>query len=447
MEVTPVERTAPVRVGPGSPLHEAPDLPNPMKATAILILLSVCAHAQGPLTPLGPPGPEMKSRQEIWAKAGDLETRIDQTRARISSAASENRLLAGLVSIPAANRPWLSTTVDPSGNNVGSSSSLAIGPDGHPAISYVDPTQLSLKIARFNGSTWLIETLDTAASLGIFDTSLAFGPDGHPAISYFDYNLQELRIVRFDGISWSTPIVVDTFGSVGFANSLAFDPDGQPAISYGYNNGSGDEGLKFARFDGTVWNIVIVDSSGGFVLASSLAFGTDGKAAVAYHDATADDLKFARNNGSSWELPTIVDSLGDVGNYASLAFGPSGHPAIAYQNTSLNDLMLATFDGLNWNKQTVDAFGILGEGASLAYGPDGQPAISYRNGFGPFLRYARHNGSSWIYETIHHGNISGVTSLVFGADGQPSVAYLDVSGGLSNGVLKFARRGIFKPAP
>jgi hypothetical protein len=413
-----------------------------MKSTVILAILTVCASAQGPLTPLGPPGLEMKSLQEIWDKAGGLETRIVQTRARISSAAAENRLLAGLVSLPAVNRPWLITTVDTIGD-VGESSSVAIGPDGYPAISCVSQNPFTLKFARFNGSNWLTETLDTAPNNGIYYTSLAFGPDGHPAISYYHPELQQLRFTRFDGTSWNIT-VVDSNGGNGFGSSLVFGPDGQPAISYGYYGSHPSGGLRFARFDGAAWNITDVDSSAGFVKATSLAIGPDGNPAVAYRDELTKDLKFVRHNGSAWQPPTIVDTVVDAGYSISLAFGPTGHPAIAYDSSSHARLSFAAFDGANWNVQSLEFAKI--DGVSLAYGPDGQAAIAYGAGpisFSNDLKYARFNGSTWIYENIQVGGFSGSISLVFGADGQPMISYYDDT----NGDLKFARRGIFKPKP
>ena len=65
-----------------------------------------------------------------------------------------------------------------------------------------------------------------------------------------------------------------------------------------------------------------------------------------------------------------------------------------------------------------------------------------------------HEGSSSIDESLitgeplsvtkaSAGDFSNFTSLAFGPDGQPAISYRDAT----NGDLKFARMGVFTPAP
>ena len=94
--------------------------------------------------------------------------------------------------------------------------------------------------------------------------------------------------------------------------AVALDATGRPHISYGL------DGLKYARWTGSDWQIETVDSEGGG--STSLALDADGWPHISYQDGTNDDLKYARWTGSEWQIQT-VDSEADinVGWYTSLA--------------------------------------------------------------------------------------------------------------------------------
>lgn len=220
--------------------------------TATAFATTAHIHAQGPLTPPGAPAPTQKSLQEIWDKIGALE-------AQNAALQTQNQNLSNLLmSIGQANGaiPWQITTVDSTGN-LGSYGSLAITPDGQPAISYWSFSNFDLKYAVFNGSIWTHTTVDGTGDVGLF-TSLAFTPGGQPAISYYDDTNGDLKYAIFDGSTW-TATTVDSTGIVGTDSSLAFTPDGQPAISYyDFTN----RVLKYAIFDGVNWTRTIVDSTG-----------------------------------------------------------------------------------------------------------------------------------------------------------------------------------------
>ena len=53
-----------------------------------LLLAVVALHAEGPLTPPGPPGPTMKSLQELWDKIGELEAQNNAIIARLNNLAT-----------------------------------------------------------------------------------------------------------------------------------------------------------------------------------------------------------------------------------------------------------------------------------------------------------------------------------------------------------------------
>lgn len=439
-----------------------------MKLPPILFAVTAtAAFSQGSLTPPGAPAPTQKSLQEIWnelqsvkAAANALQTTANAQEAQIASLKTQLTASTLLDATSAAGQalPWIITTVDSVGF-VGAFTSLAFGPDGQPAISYYDSGNADLKFARFNGTAWALTTIDSAGGVGLY-TSLAFGPDGQPAIAYYnrtrypdgdDGDNGNLEFARFNGTAW-TLTTVDSTGDVGIDASLAFVPDGQPAISY-YDATNGD--LKFARFNGTTWTLTIVDSIGDVGRNTSIAFGADGQPAISY-TKTGGELRFARFNGTTWTRTTVPTNFETASSgTTSLAFGPDGHPAISFYDANLG---FAQFDGEEWSVTTAASGGGVsgygGEYSALIFGPDGQPTISYsdfvelpdENGdpyFDGNLRFARFNGTSWSITTVDNGiELGYYNSLVCGPDGQPAISYES-----GNGELRFARKGLFKPAP
>jgi hypothetical protein len=92
------------------------------------------------------------------------------------------------------------TTVDDPANTVGAHSAIAIGADGRPVISYHDLTAGALKVARCanadcTGASTITTVDDPANSVGLY-TSIAIGLDGFPVISYHDGTSPALKVVK-----------------------------------------------------------------------------------------------------------------------------------------------------------------------------------------------------------------------------------------------------------
>ena len=122
---------------------------------------------------------------------GELETTVgtkaDQTTVDADAAAL--RALAAAMQMP--------VTVDSDGD-VGYYTSIAIRDNGYPVISYFDFTNGALKVAACTTAdctgTPTITTVDSDGDVGDY-TSIAIGNNGYPVISYFDSTNTALKFV------------------------------------------------------------------------------------------------------------------------------------------------------------------------------------------------------------------------------------------------------------
>ena len=87
--------------------------------------------------------------------------------------------------------------------------------------------------------------------------------------------------------------------------------------------------LKYAFWNGQVWQTHTVDSAEDVGQYCTLALDRNGFPYIGYYDATRQSLKVARWVDGSWKLE-FVDTAADAGPYASLALDPlNGRPHAA----------------------------------------------------------------------------------------------------------------------
>ena len=225
--------------------------------------------------------------------------------------------------------------------------------------------------------------------------------------------------------SWHT-CIVDRAGDVGYDTSLALDQDGHPHIAC-WDMGS--EHLKYARWNGSVWQIEALPF-GERPRQPSLVVDREGRPHISYMDLSTyheGNLMYAVQNDATWDIQTVAGG-GDVGYENCLALDNEEKPHIVYQSFSQEaghlpriDLLYATLRGAEWQLETVQFGGQVGRDASLAMDDRGYPHIAY---LGEGVDYAARNGSSWQIETIDTTGGMGHRALALDAAGKPSVAYV-----------------------
>ena len=129
-------------------------------------------------------------------------------------------------------------TLDSTGN-VGGHTSVTIGADGLGLISYSDWTNGDLRVAHCNDVACTGATLSTVDSGGgaIVGTycSITVGQDGLGLISYLDATNLNLKVAHCNDAACTSAVastMEDTADIVGQYTSVTIGSDGLPLISY-----------------------------------------------------------------------------------------------------------------------------------------------------------------------------------------------------------------------
>lgn len=274
-------------------------------------------------------------------------------------------------------------------NDDGRYSSIAIGIDGFPVISYYEEwnqgfiVSYYLKVAKCNNATCsssTISIIETDGSPTGKNTSIAIGTDGFPVISYYKQSAGALQFVKCSNASCSsagTPVVIDA-ASIGGTSSITIGINSYPVISY-----DGNSNLKIALCtaidcSGTV-NKWPMDGTASVGQYSSITIGSDGLPIASYRGNA--DLKVAHCNSAACTSSTAT-ALDTSTGRTSITIGLNGLPIIAYYdvNGGINDLKIANCSNLTCTSAALmraDETGNVGDYSSIAIGADGLPIISY----------------------------------------------------------------------
>lgn len=342
------------------------------------------------------------------------------------------------------------TTIDDGQSAVGRFTSIAIGVDGLPIISYLDQSARALRVTRCGNAACSSAELSTAAddpanAVGDF-TSIAIGADGLPIVSHFDSTAQGLRVTHCGNAACSdgnisTTVDVVTNDAAGLYTSIAIGADGLPVISHAVGGLAGGA-LRVTHCGNvtcTSGNISTTVDPGPLVGAySSIAIGADGLPVISHHDAANGTLRVTHCGTvtcASGNVSTTVDGP-LMGTYSAIAIGSDGLPIISHHAVMGLDLRVTHCGNTSCTSgnvsTTIDDPKSVGSHTSIAVGADGLPIISHYDATAQALRIT-HCGnvactSDNVSFTLDDDRTFGVgtfTSLAIGADGMPIVSHYD----------------------
>ena len=413
-------------------------------AAVFFVALAVHSVVAGPDAgpAAAPPNPG-----HSWSEIGDLPGTMWHSNNDGPGSGLDADLLDGLhASEIGVGRPGFSiTTVD---STDGWWTSVTVGVDGLPVISYYDYTNADLKVTHCGNAVCsagnTITTVDSAGDVGWYP-SVTVGADGLPVISYWVGFYGDLKVAHCgdpdcsESVNANTITTVDSSGRVGEWTSVTVGADGLPVISYwDYTN----EDLKVAHCGNAACSagntITTVDSGDNVGQYTSVTVGADGLPVISYYDVTNLDLKVAHCGNaacSAGNTITTVDSGDNVGQYTSVTVGADGLPVISYYDVTNLDLKVAHCGNAACSAGNtitiVDSTGIPGRYTSVTVGADGLPVISYYGLTNSELKVAHCGNAACTSSTTttvdSADDVGGYTSVTVGADGLPVISYNDMT--------------------
>jgi hypothetical protein len=336
-------------------------------------------------------------------------------------------------------------TVDTGTSN---SSSIVIGTDGFPVISTFDVDNGNLMVIKCgnaacsSGNT--TTTIDSTNTVGQY-SSIAIGTDGFPVISYYYASSADLKVVKCGNAACSsgnTITTVDSTDGVGDYTSIAIATDGFPIISYHDATGTALKVAKCSNAACTSSTLSTIDTTGDSGWYTSIAVGGDGLPVISYYDATNTDLRVAKCFDYACTLaftPTLVDGASaNVGPFSSLVIAPDALPVISYYDYTSTQLKVVKCGNVACSAgntiTTIDS-GSNDNSAqtSIAIGADGLPIVSYYYGGWADLKVikcgnALCNAQNAVWTADSSGNSTGTgNALAIGTDTMPVIVYTDLS--------------------
>ncbi|MDD1690638.1 MAG: hypothetical protein LUQ66_08265 [Methanoregula sp.] len=344
--------------------------------------------------------------------------------------------------------------------------SIALDPQGNPAISYAGIDGHLYFAHRDTNGTWTIKDVDGTPYYKDQWSSLKYNPvNGKPYIAFtgkryvsdVPYGSHLSLASMNDNGDWKIDILEasdDVTYDVGYEPSLAFNSNGKATVVYrtGYNTwGHKLEYTRIARqhVDNT-WVIlgspVQCDDSYKCGFHSSLALDSEGNAHFTGVSAnptrkwTGLEL-FGLNTSevtaksSSVYIPGFGDSDYSADVWNSLVLDSTDSPQISYYDPGTRHLMCYGVNYAEYNNITaVDEHGDVGKCNALSLDSRGNPWISYHDATNNALKVARwvpdterSVSESWKITTVAKGG-GGQTSIALDSSKNPRISYYNASG-------------------
>jgi len=335
-----------------------------------------------------------------------------------------------------SERPGFTRTVlDP--NFAGTNSSIAIGVDGLPLISYHDFHKLKVAhCANIACTSAAITTLEECQCE--FFTAVTIGADGLGLIALTGSSVGHLQVAHCADIACSSA----TMSTLGDPDHFAFDiasitvgADGLGLIGFIDPKGLLAKVAHCENADCSSATITQLDT-GNFREGSSVTIGADGLGLLSYEASANLKVAHCSNLACSSFTTATVDGDFDVGGWSSITTGSDGLGLISYLDRDNGSLKVAHCSNALCSSSTAATIdtGDIGGFTSLAIGSDGLGVVSYEapQTHQGELRIAHCSNiecSEATKATLDaEGNLFG-TSITAGVDGLPLVAWHNQTAG------------------
>ncbi|HZU86292.1 MAG TPA: hypothetical protein VFF78_02340 [Anaerolineaceae bacterium] len=222
--------------------------------------------------------------------------------------------------------------------------SIAIGLDGYPVISYYDVGNQNLLVAHCEDvscNSISTQTVDTAVGTNWSYTSITIGMDGIPVISYYDPATESLNFAYCGNANCSSDVVTRTISTAGdyegIYNQITIGFDGLPVIAYSENSS-----LKFLHC-GNITCSTVTEFQTLFTSPPtwpSLTIGNDGFPMITFYDWNAHDLKLIHCKDlvcATFTQFSLTEPQND--GTSSITIGADGLPIIAYNQESPGNML------------------------------------------------------------------------------------------------------------
>ena len=226
---------------------------------------------------------------------------------------------------------------------VGEFVAIAIGADGLPVISYYDRTKRTISVTHCGVITCATGNVTTTPDPTMNDvgwySSIAIGVDGLPVVSYYDATAGALRVTHCGAVDCrggNTSTQVDALAGqdLGSFSSIAIGRDGLPIVAHTQSK----SGLRVTHCGnaactaGTV-STTLTALTEGLGMYPSVAIGADGLAVIAQGGSSTDALfvSHCENAACTGARTSRVDPLDTANGFdPSLAIGVDGLPIVAH---------------------------------------------------------------------------------------------------------------------
>lgn len=314
-----------------------------------------------------------------------------------------------------------------------STRSIAVDPVGKVHVCY-SIRDLNIfpkaEYAVLEDGSW---TSADIGSQGDLYATVALSPDGEPAVCYMDRMNSDLRFSYLEGDEWTKTTVPPSGIPTGYVPLMRLDREDKPHVIY---CDSYSQHITYAVYDGKSWKIKRNDPVESFFDFPALGFNQEGVPYAAFTEINEEShgvpLKLGVLSGDEWTLEEIAP----FGIFPSLAIGKDGSPGVCftgYEDLSSMELGESIIHSMqlcyarknegSWNIEQVTSYDISVASRhirclDLINDQGDIPSICYlerllANDF-QYLKYAVSTDQGWQMETIS-SDIS-VNAAVMGFD-------------------------------